>query len=61
MMVIKKNKNFKFEKLYSSFPETQNELDSLIILSKRQKFYENKIFNDNGAITLLITNMNLKK
>ena len=50
-----KNKNFKFENLYSSFPETQNELDSLIILSKRQKFYENKIFNDNGAITLLIT------
>ena len=50
-----KNKNFKFENLYSSFPETQNELDSLIILSKRQKFYENKILNDNGAITLLIT------
>ena len=50
-----KNKNFKFENLYSSFPETQNELDSFIILSKRQKFYENKILNDNGAITLLIT------
>jgi len=50
-----KNKNFKFENLYNPFPETQNELDSLIILSKRQKFYENKILNDNGAITLLIT------
>jgi len=50
-----KNKNFKFKNLYNPFPETQNELDSLIILSKRQKFYENKILNDNGAITLLIT------
>jgi uncharacterized protein len=49
------NKSFNFKNLYSSFPTTQNELDSLLILSKNQKFYENKIINSEGAVTLLIT------
>ncbi len=49
------NKSFKFQNLYNLFPTTQSTLDSLLILSKNQKFYENKIINIEGAVTLLIT------
>ena len=49
------NKSFNFQNLYSLFPTTQSELDSLLVLSKNQKFYENKIINSEGAVTLLIT------
>ena len=51
----KENKNFKFNKLFSPFPTSQKRLDSILSIAKNQKFYDNKITNQDGAITLLIT------
>ena len=51
----KENKNFKFNELFSPFPTSQKRLDSILSIAKNQKFYDNKITNQDGAITLLIT------
>ena len=51
----KENKTFKFNELFSPFPTSQKRLDSILSIAKNQKFYDNKITNQDGAITLLIT------
>ncbi len=50
-----KNKNFQFVPIFNNSLDSQNDLDSLIEFALKQKFYKGKIFNDEGAITLLIT------
>ena len=51
----KENKNFTFKELFSPFPTSQNHLDSILSIAKNQKFYDNKITNQDNALTLLIT------
>ena len=51
----KENKNFTFVDLMEPFPNSQMELDSLLLIANNQKFYDNKILNKYGALTLLIT------
>jgi len=51
----KENKNFTFIDLMEPFPNSQIELDSLLLIANNQKFYDNKILNKDGALTLLIT------
>ena len=51
----KKNKNFTFKELFSPFPTSQKHLDSILSIAKNQKFYDNKITNQDNALTLLIT------
>ena len=51
----KENKNFTFVDLMEPFPNSQMELDSLLLIVNNQKFYDNKILNKYGALTLLIT------
>ena len=51
----KENKNFTFVDLMEPFPNSQMELDSLLLIANNQKFYDNKIINKDGALTLLIT------
>ena len=51
----KENKNFTFIDLMEPFPNSQIELDSLLLIANNQKFYDNKILNNDGALTLLIT------
>ena len=50
-----KNKNFEFIPIFKTIPKSQNDLDSLLKLISKQNFYKDKIFNKQGAITLLIT------
>jgi len=50
-----KNKNFEFIPIFETIPKSQNDLDSLLKLISKQNFYKDKIFNKQGAITLLIT------
>ena len=49
------NKNFTFVDLMEPFPNSQMELDTLLLIANNQKFYDNKIINKDGALTLLIT------
>ncbi len=49
------NKNFNFVDLFDPLPRSQFEYDSIIQIIKAEKFYEGKILNDEGALTLLIT------
>ena len=51
----KENKNFTFKELFSPFPTSQKHLDSILSIAKNQKFYDNKITNQDNALTLLIT------
>ncbi len=51
----KENKNFTFVDLMEPFPNSQMDLDSLLLIANNQKFYDNKILNKYGALTLLIT------
>ena len=51
----KENKNFTFVDLMEPFPNSQMELDSLLLIANNQKFYDNKILNKYGTLTLLIT------
>ena len=44
-----------FVSIFNKPLSSQEELDSLIDFTLNQKFYKGKIFNDDGAITLLIT------
>tara|TARA_B100001564_G_scaffold310871_1_gene282811 strand:+ start:72 stop:2294 length:2223 start_codon:yes stop_codon:yes gene_type:complete len=58
LQILKKNtkdKNFQFVSIFNKPLSSQEELDSLIDFTLNQKFYKGKIFNDDGAITLLIT------
>ncbi len=58
LQILKKNnenKNFNFVDLFDPFPRSQFEYDSIIQIIKAEKFYEGKILNDEGALTLLIT------
>ena len=58
LQILKKNtkdKNFQFVSIFNKPLSSQEELDSLIEFTLNQKFYKGKIFNDDGAITLLIT------
>ena len=51
----KENKNFTFKELFRPFPTSQKHLDSILSIAKNQKFYDNKITNQDNALTLLIT------
>ena len=51
----KENKNFTFKELFRPFPTSQKHLDSILSIAKNQKFYDNKIINQDNALTLLIT------
>lgn len=58
LQALKKNnekKNFDFVNIFDPFPNSQNEYDSLLNQVKNEKFYEGKILNDDGALTLLVT------
>jgi hypothetical protein len=58
LQVLKKNnqnKNFNFVNVFEPFPNDQNSYDSLLDLISKEKFYEGKILNEEGALTLLIT------
>ena len=58
LQALKKNnekKNFNFINIFDPFPNSQDEYDSLLIQIKNEKFYEGKILNDDGALTLLVT------
>ena len=58
LQVLKKNnqnKNFNFIDIFDPFPNDQQTYDSLLEVINNEKFYEGKILNDEGALTLLIT------
>ena len=58
LQVLKRNdkkKNFNFINIFSPLPTTQFEYDSLLSEIKNEKFYEGKILNEEGALTLLVT------
>ena len=58
LQVLKKNnlnKNFNFIDIFDPFPNDQQTYDSLLEVINNEKFYEGKILNDQGALTLLIT------
>ena len=58
LQVLKKNnqnKNFNFIDIFDPFPNDQKTYDSLLKVINNEKFYEGKILNGEGALTLLIT------
>ena len=58
LQALKRNnekKNFNFINIFSPLPTTQFEYDSLLSEIKNEKFYEGKILNEEGALTLLVT------
>ena len=58
LQVLKKNnqnKNFNFVDIFNPFPNDQQSYDSLLEVINNEKFYDGKILNDEGALTLLIT------
>ena len=58
LQALKRNnekKNFNFINIFSPLPTTQFEYDSLLREIKNEKFYEGKILNEEGALTLLVT------
>ncbi|MDP4265839.1 MAG: MMPL family transporter [Bacteroidota bacterium] len=54
-------KKFEFKKIINSVPKTQNELDSLLKLTKSLPFYEGFVYNKNSDATLMLITLDKKK
>ena len=53
-------KRFELRPFFSPFPRTQRELDSLLFIFKKQRFYADQLMKDSLGSTLLLLNLDKK-
>jgi len=51
-------KKFTLEPIFGEFPQTENDFDSLLTVTKEQKFYSGRLINEENGATVILVSIN---